>query len=174
MEENAAMLNELCQRAAKRHITLYSRFLNLAQQREGEIAARRAGAEYCLYGGAQDCERRMLAVSGEDMPDESLFPIACLLAAPRSARFAAPIAHRDVLGALMGLGIERELIGDIVLREAGAYIFCVERRRRALRTAGLSTARRAGDLRARVWPGTVSGCRRPKQEGQGRCAHCAV
>ncbi len=42
MEENAAMLNELCQRAAKRHITLYSRFLNLAQQREGEIAARRA------------------------------------------------------------------------------------------------------------------------------------
>ena len=27
----------------------------------------------------------------------------------------------------MGLGIERELIGDIVLREAGAYIFCVER-----------------------------------------------
>ena len=30
-------------------------------------------------------------------------------------------------GALMGLGIERELIGDIVLREAGAYIFCVER-----------------------------------------------
>lgn len=65
MEENAAMLNELCQRAAKRHITLYSRFLNLAQQREGEIAARRAGAEYCLYGGAQDCERRMLAVSGE-------------------------------------------------------------------------------------------------------------
>ena len=94
MEENAAMLNELCQRAAKRHITLYSRFLNLAQQREGEIAARRAGAEYCLYGGAQDCERRMLAVSGEDVPDESLFPIACLLAAPRSARFAAPIAHR--------------------------------------------------------------------------------
>ena len=127
MEENAAMLNELCQRAAKRHITLYSHFLNLAQQREGEIAARRAGAEYCLYGGAQDCERRMLAVSGEEVPDESLFPIACLLAAPRSTRFAAPIAHRDVLGALMGLGIERELIGDIVLREAGAYIFCVER-----------------------------------------------
>ena len=127
MEENAAMLNELCQRAAKRYITLYSRFLNLAQQREGEIAARRAGAEYCLYGGAQDCERRMLAVRGEDVPNESLFPIACLLAAPRSARFAAPIAHRDVLGALMGLGIERELIGDIVLREAGAYIFCVER-----------------------------------------------
>ena len=104
MEENAAMLNELCQRAAKRHITLYSRFLNLAQQREGEIAARRAGAEYCLYGGAQDCERRMLAVSGEDVPDESLFPIVCLLAAPRSARFAAPIAHRDVLGALMEIG----------------------------------------------------------------------
>ena len=238
MEENAAMLNELCQRAAKRHITLYSRFLNLAQQREGEIAARRAGAEYCLYGGAQDCERRMLAVSGEDVPDESLFPIACLLAAPRSARFAAPIAHRDVLGALMGLGIERELIGDIVLREAGAYIFCVERMAdficQSLVQIGRTDVRceRAeppqGALRetrevrlqvssprldaiaahlfhlsrgdaqqlfrqgrvmvddapcerpdyqlrdGRVWPGTVSGCRRPKQEGQGRCAHCAV
>ena len=62
MEENAAMLNELCQRAAKRHITLYSRFLNLAQQREGEIAARplcdgeKSGpCEHCDY--ADICRR---------------------------------------------------------------------------------------------------------------------
>ena len=127
MEETVAMLSELCQRAVKRHTTLYSRFLNIAQQHEGEAAAHRADALYCLYGGAAGCERVMLGVSGEEMPDEGQFPIACLLAAPRSTRFAVPIAHRDVLGALMGLGIERELIGDIVVRETGAYIFCIER-----------------------------------------------
>ena len=38
--------DELCQRAATRNITLFSRFLNLAQQKEAEIAARKASAAY--------------------------------------------------------------------------------------------------------------------------------
>lgn len=127
MEENAAVLTELCQRAAKHHTTLYSRFLNLAQQKDAIIAAGKAQVAYCLFGGVADCERKMLAADADEMPEKCAFPIACLCASPRSQRFAAPMAHRDVLGALMGLGIERELIGDIVMREEGAYIFCLER-----------------------------------------------
>lgn len=34
------------------------------------------------------------------------------------------ITHRDYLGALMGLGIKREMLGDILTDENGAYIIC--------------------------------------------------
>ena len=45
-------LDELCERAAGRRQPLFSRFLNLSEQKEAEIAARRAQAEYLLFGGA--------------------------------------------------------------------------------------------------------------------------
>ena len=34
------------------------------------------------------------------------------------------ISHRSILGSLMGLGIKRELIGDIVINDEGAYFAC--------------------------------------------------
>jgi len=127
MEDTARYLEEICLRAASRNIFLFSRFLNLSEQKDAQIAARRAGAAFVLFGGAADCERKMLGVGGDEAPEGCLFPLVCLKVTPRSARFASPIAHRDVLGSLMGLGIERELIGDIVVREDGAYIFCTDK-----------------------------------------------
>ena len=79
-------LDELCQRAAGRRQPLFSRFLNLSEQKEAEIAARRAQAEYLLFGGAEDCERRMLGAGGE-APEPGDFPIACLRVTRRSARY---------------------------------------------------------------------------------------
>ena len=127
MEDTARYLDELCARAAARNISLFSRFLNLSEQKYALIAARKAGAACTLFGGAGDCERRMLGVGGDEAPENWQFPLACLKVSPRSARFASPIQHRDVLGALMGLGIERELLGDIVVREEGAYVFCTDK-----------------------------------------------
>lgn len=127
MEDTARYLEEICVRAASRNIFLYSRFLNLAEQKDAVIAARRAGASFFLYGGAEDCERKMLGVGGDEAPEGYLFPLVCLKVTPRSTRFASPIAHRDVLGSLMGLGIERELVGDIVVRDEGAYVFCTDK-----------------------------------------------
>ena len=51
--------------------------------------------------------------------------VACLQAAPASARFAEELGHRDCLGALMSLGIRREVLGDIVPQEGKLYIFCL-------------------------------------------------
>lgn len=120
-------LDELCTRAVRRSIPLFSRFLNLAEQKEAQIAARRAGAAYLLWGGAQDCERKMLGVNSLEAPDSTLFPLSCLKIMPRSAKFSSPLAHRDVLGSLMGLGFERELIGDIIIRDEAAYVFCTDK-----------------------------------------------
>jgi len=37
------------------------------------------------------------------------------------------VTHRDLLGAIMNLGITREQVGDIVLRDNTAYIFATEK-----------------------------------------------
>ena len=117
-------LEELCRRAADRSQPLFSRFLDLEGQKQAEIAARKAGAEYTFFGGAEGCERRMIGL-GAEAPEESEFPIACLKISPRSRKYGQALAHRDVLGTVMGLGINRDLIGDIIIREEGAYLFCV-------------------------------------------------
>ncbi|MCD7806817.1 MAG: YlmH/Sll1252 family protein, partial [Lachnospiraceae bacterium] len=40
------------------------------------------------------------------------------------ARFADDFTHRDFLGALMRLGIKRDLLGDILVGEKQGYLFC--------------------------------------------------
>ena len=41
-------------------------------------------------------------------------------------KFAEKLSHRDFLGALMNLGIERSTIGDIRVQEKEAYLFCLD------------------------------------------------
>lgn len=81
-----------------------------------------------LFGGAEGCERQMLRfgseeICGYDMP----FPICCIKLSPVSKKFADQLSHRDFLGALMALGMEREMLGDIIVREDHAFLFCHER-----------------------------------------------
>lgn len=58
---------------------------------------------------------------------EEPFPICCIQSEPLIEKFADDFSHRDFLGALMNLGIEREVVGDIALKGKKAYIFCTER-----------------------------------------------
>ena len=41
-------------------------------------------------------------------------------------KFADTLSHRDFLGALMNLGIERDVLGDIKTGDKQAYLFCLE------------------------------------------------
>ena len=54
---------------------------------------------------------------------EEDFPIVSLKISFTGGKFASPVSHRDVLGAIIGLGIERQKIGDIFLQEGCAYVF---------------------------------------------------
>ena len=53
------------------------------------------------------------------------FPISIIKAEPASPKFADKLSHRDFLGSLMGLGIKREVLGDIVIADNIGYIFCL-------------------------------------------------
>ena len=53
------------------------------------------------------------------------FPISVLKISPLTPKFAQELEHSDYLGAIMNLGIERSLIGDILIKEKDAYVYCM-------------------------------------------------
>lgn len=84
----------------------------------------------CLtyFGGYEEAERQM-AVFYPEYLQESLGEIleeelAFLWIQPLDLRFVKRIpGHRDYLGALMGTGIRRDKVGDLVTTEKGAYLW---------------------------------------------------
>lgn len=117
-------LNELALRAVHTGRPQFTRFLDPAMERDALAAAHSAGAQVDFSGGCEGAERRMAAFHDGEPPEA--FPIAALELRWNS-KFAAP-QHRDLLGAVMGLGLERDATGDICMgAEPGlAYLFCTE------------------------------------------------
>lgn len=114
-------LNELARRASYGDQT-YSRFLEPALFQAAKSSAYENGVECTLFGGYEDAERCMAgyAWSGEEMD----FPLCCIRA-DWNSKYAS-CGHRDLLGALMGLGVVREAFGDILVTEDHAYLFVAE------------------------------------------------
>lgn len=74
---------------------------------------------YLFFGGYGDSERKMLGLFFDE-PSESSFPI---FAVEFSFRKCDKLTHRDFLGSLMSLGIERETVGDILVEDGRAVVF---------------------------------------------------
>lgn len=77
--------------------------------------------EHFLSGGEKESDRRIAFFLSDYMDRETAEEetIAVIMAAAVNARYADELTHRDFLGALMNLGIERELIGDIRVFKPG-------------------------------------------------------
>ncbi len=112
---------ELFDRACTRYTTEYTKFLDLEAQRI-------LGETYlpCVRYGGYDGAERVVAAFGEDAENTAAFPIVCVKAEPKGEKWADDLTHRDFLGALMGLGITRELIGDIIVSGKTGYILCLD------------------------------------------------
>lgn len=74
---------------------------------------------YLFFGGYGNSERKMLGLFFDE-PCEDCFPIS---AVEFSFRKCDKLTHRDFLGALMSLGIERETVGDILVEDGRAVVF---------------------------------------------------
>ena len=119
---------ELAKRADNSGTFTYTPFLSLAERDILERMRAELPAPFETFGGAKGCERVVARFgTAELFGYDEAYPIKLLLAKPNSAKFADSLTHRDVLGALMALGIERSATGDIVLRDNMAYIFCSDR-----------------------------------------------
>lgn len=72
------------------------------------------------FGGTDDCERVQIGFFPEfQEPDNDAFPICAMLVTG-----VLGCTHRDILGAILGLGIKREMVGDIYVQENIAVIMC--------------------------------------------------
>ncbi len=118
---------ELDRKAYSGSYYTFTDFLGLMEQsvfRETEAKLR---GKYTLYGGIEGAERVMVRFGDEEeIGYEVRFPIVCLLVEPKAQKFADRLTHRDFLGALMNLGIERDTLGDIVIKGNRGYVFATE------------------------------------------------
>ena len=122
-------LTELANKAYTNSQYLFTGFLSMSEldiyyQIEREISY----VPVTMFGGTKDCERVMLRFGSEELCGyEEPFPITCIEIAPMLEKFGELLSHRDYLGALMNLGIERSTLGDIIIVEKTAYLFCTEK-----------------------------------------------
>ncbi len=118
---------ELARRADNGGYFTFTDFLGLLEQSAFNEIRRTLPTEYTVFGGFEGAERVMIRFGSEaEIGYAAPFPIRTILIKPRSEKFAEPLSHRDFLGALMNLGIERECLGDIVIINNRAYLFAAE------------------------------------------------
>ena len=122
-------LQDLSDRADQAGIYTFSGFLSLPEQDLFLKNVKEYGfSDYRFNGGSESAERRIVVFGSEDMLGYSPeLPIAVLEIRPLQEKYGEELSHRDILGAIMSLQIERSLVGDILVRGKAAYVFCLER-----------------------------------------------
>lgn len=121
-------LLDLAKRSYKQNIYTYSNFLSVAELSLLEdLKDELSYIRYECFGGNELSERQLVGFgSEEEFGYAGNFPIAVIKISPLLEKFSDPLNHRDFLGALMHLGIERSTLGDILVKEKTAYLFCLD------------------------------------------------
>lgn len=134
-----ARLGDYLARAGRGSVAV-SRFLTPGEQKQAArwLEAHGAGLPARFWGGYPGAERRCLFLLPEFYADCGLLPPEDadpgeLLPDPADAPAAlrvtgsgfCTLTHRDYLGALLGLGLERDVLGDIAVQSPqAAVVFC--------------------------------------------------
>lgn len=115
--------------ALKRYEVQFSDFMDMAKcerflQRLNNVA----DLDVLAFGGVEDAERMILGFAPKQACIcQEIFPISALQIAPKNKKFGqTDLSHRDYLGSILGLGIERGKVGDILVSEDGAACFVSE------------------------------------------------
>ena len=120
-------LHDLARKSFEQNMFTFTGFLGLPEQDvfwQSEAELRYAG--FTFWGGAADCDRKVLRFgNAAELGYEEVFEISCVHIAPVLEKFADDLSHRDFLGALMNLGIDRSTLGDIRVGHKEAYLFCL-------------------------------------------------
>ena len=144
LKKRIAELDRLCY---DRDIPEQTNFLTLQEQDLYlQMKHELTGVSSFLWGGYPGAERKCLfflpsylsgdaetvlspSFTGADCENEAdilqLFPLSWLCIRPKAEKFADELTHRDFLGAIMSLGIERARTGDLRLDGKSAYVACV-------------------------------------------------
>ena len=120
----AKRLIELSSNAYHRGIVTYSDFLNLNELNIlHSIPKVELSCRYETFGGYELSERQMVAFIPDALYCEINYPMVPIKASPLYPKYAEELTHRDYLGAILNLGINRNKVGDILVNEKEAVIF---------------------------------------------------
>lgn len=120
-------LIELSNQAYTRDIVTFSDFLNLNELNILHTTPKDMfPSRYETFGGYDSSERQMVSFLPDALYYEYTYPMEALEISPLNAKFAEDLTHRDFLGSLMNLGIERSKMGDILLQDNKAILFVRE------------------------------------------------
>ena len=120
-EELAAKLIDLAERAKRSNTFRVTEFLDPHEQNTAKIvAANFPDIALVTDGGFPNAERVKVAFVSDGFRGVPDFGIAAYLVAWDKRYY--DLGHRDVLGAFMGMGCRREILGDIVFVPEGAQL----------------------------------------------------
>ena len=122
-------LIELSKIASYRNFITYTDFLNLNELNILHTLSKDVlYTPYRTFGGYASSERQIAAFLPDALclrseAEDLSYPMGIIHIMPRNRKFSEQLSHRDYLGALLSLGIERAKIGDIIVEEQGAFVF---------------------------------------------------
>lgn len=125
-----ARLIDLANQSYKQNIYTYTAFLTPAELAILEkVRDEISFVRYEVFGGSELSERCMVRFGSEEqLGYTDVWPMSIVLVEPLIDKFADELNHRDFLGSVMNLGIERSVLGDILVKGGKrAYIFCQDK-----------------------------------------------
>ncbi len=128
MEKEALLekrIQELASLADRKGCVTFTDFLNLNEQNIlHQTLQKFSWIHGETFGGYEGAERIMAAFVPDMLYSEWEYPVSCIRIEPLNLKYAEKLSHRDILGALMNVGIDRSKTGDIAVCEGFAYLFC--------------------------------------------------
>lgn len=120
-------LKELSEKSYTQNVYTFTGFLGLSEQDVFWQTKHDGFAGFQLWGGSEGTDRKVLRFGNpEEFGYEEPFPVICIHIRPLAEKFSDNFSHRDFLGALMNLGIDRSTIGDIKVGSKEGYLFCLD------------------------------------------------
>ena len=119
----AKVLNRVsfCQ---KRHEAVFTDFFDPVRiEQFSQLVRKEFDVQQIAFGGYDGAERQIIGFfPNTTEPQINAFPIE-ILEINYNKKFSKNLTHRDYLGSVLGLGIERFKIGDILLNENSTVVF---------------------------------------------------
>ena len=127
MENNELIkrARDLAERCERSGVVCATGFLSPAEQYEIQTRLGYIPCGLVFHGGGEACERAAAFFLPDYMTEELLDVSEYICAMKLKAYFGQP-GHRDYMGALLGMGIGREWLGDIQVEGDTAYVFCMK------------------------------------------------
>lgn len=114
--------NDLSERAYVQNRPCFTDFLDMNEQ--SLLLSRFNGPLPPLLFGGYELAERKIALFSES---EVAFPVKWLRITPAYPKYSENLGHRDFLGSILGLGLERSCIGDILVKDSSAFVLCLNR-----------------------------------------------